>query len=83
MNLKKTHFTIWMLLSILTIFSSCTGNVNNAPTSIKKESNKDDQIALDSKATPIYQDKKNNLWFASKEKGVYKYDGDTFEKFKI
>jgi ligand-binding sensor domain-containing protein len=74
MNLKKTTLSIWMLLSILTIFLSCKGNVNNAPTSIKKESNKDDQIALDSKATPIYQDKKNNLWFASKEKGVYKYD---------
>lgn len=66
-----------MLFGILITLSSCSGQGNTANTKIqlKKNSISGNITELDLKATVIYQDKKNNFWFASKEKGVYKYDG--------
>lgn len=67
-----------MLFSILTTFYTCNsqGNIDNAQILFKQESNIGNKTELDSKATIIYQDKKDNFWFASEEKGVYKYDGE-------
>ena len=72
-----------MLFSILKIFYSCNsqGNIDNAQMLHKQESNIGIKTALDSKATIIYQDKKDDLWFASEEKGVYKYDGENLILF--
>lgn len=83
MNLKKAYLTIVMIFSILTTFSSCNnqGNSNNAQRLIKQEFNNDKKTELDLKATVIYRDKKDNLWFASKEKGVYRYDGENLSFF--
>lgn len=38
-------------------------------------------MELDSKATIIYQDKRDNFWFASEEKGVYSYDEENLILF--
>ena len=67
-----------MFFSILTSFYSCNSQSNKVNTQIllKQESNIVNKTELDSKATIIYQDKKNNLWFASAEKGAYRYDGE-------
>ncbi len=83
MKLKKIYLTIGMIFSILTTFSSCNsqGNTNNAQKLIKQEFNIGKKTELDLKATVIYQDKKDNLWFASKEKGVYRYDGENLFLF--
>jgi ligand-binding sensor domain-containing protein len=83
MKLKKIQLTIWMIFSILTAFSACNsqGNKDNVRTTLKQESNSDKKTEFDSKAAVIYQDKKDNLWFVSKEKGVYRYDGENFTLF--
>lgn len=83
MKLKKIHLTIGMIFSILTTFSSCNsqGNINNPQTLIKQESNSGEKTKLDSKAAVIFQDKKDNLWFVGKEKGVYRYDGENLTLF--
>ena len=67
-----------MLFSIITIFysSNIQGGIDNTQRLLKDESNIGHKTVLDSKATIIYQDKKQNYWFASEEKGVYKYDGE-------
>ena len=72
-----------MLFSISTSFSSCNsqGNIDNAQTPLKQESNIGKKTELDSNATIIYQDKKDNFWFASEEKGVYRYDGGNLVLF--
>ncbi len=72
-----------MLFTILTTFSACNsqGNTDNKQTPLKQESNSDKKTELDSEAAVIYQDKKDNLWFLSKEKGVYRYDGESLILF--
>ncbi len=83
MKLKKTYLIIAILFSIVTILYSCTGqnNIYKTKIRIKQESNIYKNPKLDSKARVIYQDKKNNFWFSSKEKGVYKYDGKNLTLF--
>ncbi|MGB5402962.1 MAG: two-component regulator propeller domain-containing protein [Robiginitalea sp.] len=83
MKLKKIHLTIWMLFSILTPFSACTsqGNRSSVQTPLKQESNISNKTELDSEAAVIYQDKKDNLWFVDKKKGVYRYDGENLTLF--
>jgi len=78
MKLKKKYLLIGMLFSILTTLYSCNsqGKRDNAQILLKQESNIGNKTELDSKATVIYQDKKDNLWLASEEKGVYRYDGE-------
>jgi len=83
MKLKKIHLTIGMIFTILTTFSSCNsqGNINNPQTLIKQESNSGEKTKLDSNAALIFQDKKDNLWFVGKEKGVYRYDDENLTLF--
>lgn len=77
MNLKKTPLTLWMSFSVITVIWACNsqGNRGNVQTPHIKESNQIEDTSLDQKAVVIYRDKKNHLWFLSKEKGVYQYDG--------
>ncbi len=77
MTLINTPFILSILFTILTVFSSCNEqkNTNATPLKLEKKSIGKTVYELDSKATLIYQDKNNNYWFSSKEKGVYKYNG--------
>jgi ligand-binding sensor domain-containing protein len=72
-----------MLFSILTTFSFCNGksNTNNPQILIKQEFKSSKKTKLDSRATVIFRDKKENLWFMEKEKGVYRYDGENLTLF--
>lgn len=83
MKLKNTYLIIGILFSVFTTLYSCKGqnNIDNAQIPVKQESNSNTKTELDSKASVIYRDKKNNLWFASAEKGVYQYDGENLVLF--
>lgn len=83
MKLMKTYITINILFGILTTFFSCNGqgNTSNTQIQLKHISTSGNITELDSKASVIYQDKKDNFWFASKEKGVYRYDGKNLVLF--
>jgi ligand-binding sensor domain-containing protein len=83
MKLKKTYLIIGMLLSILTAIYSCNnqGKIDNVQILLNQESNVGNKTKLDSNTTIIYQDKKDNFWFASEEKGVYKYNGENLILF--
>ncbi len=83
MKLKKLYFPIGIVFSIVTILSSCIGqgSTENAKAPRQQESHEDNKTELDSKATIIYQDEMENYWFASEEKGVYKYDGKSLVLF--
>jgi len=73
--------TIILFLSILTLFTSCSGQSSNQKKNtdqfkelfVKADSVKE----LGSSIMVVYQDKKNIYWFGSWETGVYRYDGKT------
>jgi ligand-binding sensor domain-containing protein len=76
MKIIINYLTFFILFSILTSFSSCNGpEKTTLQTETKQNSISTNVTELDPKAVVIYHDKKDNFWFASKEKGVYKYDG--------
>jgi len=83
MELKKTYLTVAILFSIVTTYNSCNGQntIDKEKIQRKQVSKIDKKPKLDSKSEVIYQDKKNNFWFSSKEKGVYKYDGEKLTLF--
>lgn len=82
MKLKKRHLTIGLFFSILTTFYACNHPINTDHVQVfKEESLSNKKTELDSKAMVIYQDKKNNFWFASEEWGVYKYDREHLTLF--
>lgn len=74
-----------MLFSMLTMFYACNlqGNIDNVPVAPKQESYNDKKTELDAKATVIYQDRKNNFWLVSEEKGIYRYDGENLTLFTL
>lgn len=83
MKLKKTYLIFGMLFSILTTFYSCNsqGKIDNAQILLNQESNIVNKTELDSKATILYHDKKGNFWFASEEKGVFRYRANASKIF--
>jgi len=81
--MKKIYLSIVILFSIITTLSSCNdqNKIDKASILLKPSSKSDKKTNLDSKARIIYQDEKNNFWFSSKEKGVYRYDGNSLTLF--
>jgi ligand-binding sensor domain-containing protein len=79
----KINFTIGILFGIITTISFCYGqsNTDNAQIQLEHKSISGNITELDPKATVIYHDKKDNFWFGSIEKGVYKYDGKNLVLF--
>ncbi len=79
--MRNKTFTI--LFGILTLFSSCKGQGDTPKTqnALTQKSLTSSLTELDPKATVIYVDNKDNIWFASSEKGVYRYDGKAFVLF--
>lgn len=61
---------------------SCNGQTTSpSENSANSVSIGDTVNELGKDITFVYQDKKNNYWFASKEDGVYKYDEKTIIHF--
>lgn len=81
--MRQIVLVLSVLFSSLTIFYACKGqvspdkskNLTETPSSINSK------IKLDSRADPVYQDRKHNYWFLSREKGVYKFDGKDISLF--
>ncbi len=71
------------MLALIIAFYSCNGQLKNQ---VKPAPNTAPSIGqrvkgLDAKANLIYQDQRGNYWFASKDKGVYRYDGKRLTLF--
>ncbi|MGB2849007.1 MAG: hypothetical protein WBB93_15635, partial [Saprospiraceae bacterium] len=69
MNIPKVIF----FLTILTLLTSCNGQATTqSEISTNSISIGDTVNELGKEITLVYQDKKDNYWFASKNDGVYK-----------
>ena len=82
-DLKKMALNLILVIGTITVISSCNGQ-NNLPNSkgISKTMELGKSVSeLDKTIWNIYQDKKNNLWFSSKENGVFCYDGKGLTQF--
>ena len=77
--MKSKPFIALTLPYILAILTCCNGQnpqqSHAQQTSVEKKSLGNQVTQLASDAMVIYRDKQNNLWFGSKAKGLYKYDG--------
>lgn len=72
---------ILIIFGALTIFTTCNGQVHKTPdeeVEITAKRLVGDSVAnINGEIRGIFQDSKNNLWFASNGNGVFKYDGTT------
>jgi ligand-binding sensor domain-containing protein len=70
---------ILLFLSILTLLTSCNGqtfNQKNNTEQFSEQAARGDTVKeTGNNIMVVYQDKKNNYWFGSRETGVYRYDG--------
>lgn len=70
-----------LLLSILTMYTSCNGqnqkSFENKSEQIFNSITGDTVSEISGEIRCIFQDSKDNLWFASNGEGVYKFDGKT------
>jgi len=85
MKLKKITFIVILIFGILTTFSSCNGqNKSEKLKTIEKAIILGKTVSgLDKRIMVVFQDKKSNFWFGSKDKGAYKYDGKILTLFTI
>ncbi len=83
MNLKRVSSIIAILFSSLTILYSCKdqNQMDKRHTALKNDVTSNTKTTLDPSATVFYQDKNNNLWLVSEEKGVYLHDGQNLTLF--
>lgn len=89
MNHSIVTSNTWLILSLLTLFFSCNGQVLMDDTN-KQSSKPHSAIAqgktvseLGKSIVVIFQDQKNIFWFGSKGDGVYKYDRKKFVLFSM
>lgn len=82
---KIMKLNIIIFISILTVLTSYNGQTNTQAINLEKQN--EGQATgntvkqLDNNIMVIYQDRKNNYWFASWNNGLYKYDGKTIIHF--
>ncbi len=80
-GLTTMKLNILLLLSILTLLTSCNGQTASKQKNneqLKEQFVKGDTVqALGSSVMVVYQDKRNNYWFGSWKTGVYRYDPST------
>ncbi|MFT5819187.1 MAG: ligand-binding sensor domain-containing protein [Crocinitomix sp.] len=85
----KLNKTIFLIIWILITFSSCIGQNNLQKTKISTKPiplGKPMRLGklvseLDQTIWNIYQDKKSDFWFSSKENGVFHYNGEKLTHF--
>lgn len=70
-------FNILLVLTILTLLTSCNGQISGHKRTTDQFTKGDTVKELGSSIMVIYQDKNNVYWFGSWETGVYRYDGKT------
>jgi ligand-binding sensor domain-containing protein len=76
-----------LLFSILTAFTSDSGqNQKSVESKFEQTTNTivgDTVFEIGSDTRCIFQDSKNNFWFATNGEGVFKYDGKTIMQFTV
>lgn len=70
-----------LLLSIVTLFTSCKGQTTDKKENANKFNIGNPVKELGSSIMVVYQDSKNVYWFGSWESGVYSYDGKTLVNY--
>lgn len=80
MKTLKSLLSIHFLTALLSVFS-CKGPSTIDKGVYEEKLNSVSSIQLDPSATVIYHDKKDNLWLASNEKGIYRYDGGSLDLY--
>lgn len=82
-EMKILVFNLILHLGIYMSFSSCKGQSNPQNSKISRHSIELGKTVskLDNTIWNIYQDKKSNFWFSSKENGVFYYDGKGLTHF--
>lgn len=87
MKLILNSINTLLLLGVLTMFSSCSGQIAQETTSSAPKSQAEmDSIGttvseLDRNIPVVFQDSHDNYWFGSRNEGVYKYDGKSLTQF--
>jgi ligand-binding sensor domain-containing protein len=83
MNKIQMAFYTILLISFFSTFTSCNRQ-NNSKTPEEKTIEIGITVSqLDETIWVIYQDKKSNYWFGSKENGVFCYDGQLLKNFTM
>jgi ligand-binding sensor domain-containing protein len=81
-NIKRALHAI-LLLSFVATFTSCKGQNNSKTLDEKTIEIGITVLGLDKTIWAIYQDKKSNYWFGSKENGVFYYDGQQIQQITV
>lgn len=63
------------------LLTSCNGQTQLSGVTILNQAEGDSVSTLDKRTMLVYQDKNNNYWFGSWDKGVYKYDGESLVNY--
>lgn len=71
-----------ILCYILTVFTSCNGQVKQVESISKKTVDLGNVVSeIDKSIWIVFQDRKNNYWFGSNQNGLYRYDGNEIKQF--
>lgn len=83
MNLKNITFNLILIIGTITVISSCNAQNNHqSSTVLKKSTTLGTAVTeLDPTIWNIYQDKKSNFWFGSKNNGLFCYNGKNLTHF--
>lgn len=83
MRTDKVYLTLGVVFSILSTFCACSGQAktDDRSTALAQKVDSNEKLELDAQADVIFRDSRANVWFASREQGVYKYDGTDLALF--
>ncbi|MEO8085430.1 MAG: two-component regulator propeller domain-containing protein [Bacteroidota bacterium] len=85
----KSIFIAALYYTILSLFTSCNGQINSQVSSgILNNNNSDITIGetvegLSEAIMVVYEDKKNNFWFGSSGQGAFRFDGKNLLQFTM
>ncbi|HSQ47291.1 MAG TPA: two-component regulator propeller domain-containing protein, partial [Lutibacter sp.] len=82
MNKIKMTLLAVLLISFFTTFTACNGQ-NSSKTPEERIEIGVNVSQIDKTIWVIYQDKKSNFWFGSKDNGVFYYNGQLLKHITI
>ncbi|MFV8337866.1 ligand-binding sensor domain-containing protein [Flavobacterium sp. LB3P21] len=83
--MNKTQMVLYtiLLISFFSTFTSCNGQINSKTQEEKTTAIGVTVSQIDKTIWVIYQDKKSNFWFGSKDNGVFYYNGQLLKHITI
>lgn len=83
--MKHLSWNLALIISLIWSFSACKSQVTRLETTTSTTAPQLGQEVseIDDTIWDIYQDQKSNYWFSSKEKGVFRYDGQSLTHFTM